>query len=281
MTFKTTDLTPRIGTQIETDIPTLLSGKHAQDIRAILEQRGVIAFRQLNMTDEEQVAFTRTLGTYAIEQGEEADGGVYKISMDAEVQPMVEYLKGAFYWHLDGTTSDFPILASIMSSKRLAPEGGQTEFCNTYAAYDDLPETDKAAFADLKVYHSFVSTQRITTPEPSLEQYLSWRARGGNVLPLVWNHRSGRKSLVVGATTEYVIGMDPRESLDLLFRLRAWATQPQYVYRHEWTLGDLVIWDNTGTLHRALPYDFASGRLMHRTKLAGEEPFYNAAPELA
>lgn len=281
MTFKTTDLTARIGTQIETDIPTLLSGKHAQDIRAILEQRGVIAFRQLNMTDEEQVAFTKTLGTYAIEQGEEADGGVYKISMDAEVQPMVEYLKGAFYWHLDGTTSDFPILASIMSSKRLAPEGGQTEFCNTYAAYDDLPETDKAAFADLKVYHSFVSTQRITTPEPSLEQYLSWRARGGNVLPLVWNHRSGRKSLVVGATTEYVIGMDPRESLDLLFRLRAWATQPQYVYRHEWTLGDLVIWDNTGTLHRALPYDFASGRLMHRTKLAGEEPFYNAAPELA
>jgi alpha-ketoglutarate-dependent taurine dioxygenase len=273
MTFTTTDLTPRIGTQIEADIPTLLSGKHAQDIRSILEQRGVIAFRQLNMTDEEQVAFTKTLGTYAIEQGEEADGGVYKISMDADVQPMVEYLKGAFYWHLDGTTSEFPILASIMSSKRLAPEGGQTEFCNTYAAYDDLPEAEKAAYADLKVYHSFVSTQRITTPEPSFEQYQSWRARGGNVLPLVWNHRSGRKSLVVGATTEYVIGMDPPESLDLLFRLRAWATQPQYVYRHEWTVGDMLIWDNTGTMHRAMAYALDSGRLMHRTTIEGEEPF--------
>lgn len=281
MTFRTTDLTPRIGAQIETDIPTLLSGKHAQDIRAILEQRGVVAFRELNMSDEEQVAFTKTLGTYAIEQGEEADGGVYKISMDAEVQPMVEYLKGAFYWHLDGTTSEFPILASIMSSKRLAPVGGQTEFCNTYAAYDDLPAADKALCEDLRVYHSFVSTQRITTPEPTLEQYQSWRARGGNVLPLVWTHRSGRKSLVVGATTEYVLGLEPQDSLDLLFRLRAWVTQPQYVYRHEWTLGDLVIWDNTGTLHRALPYDFASGRLMHRTKLAGEEPFYNTAPEPA
>lgn len=281
MTFSTTDLTPRIGTEIKSDIPTLLSGKYAQDIRAILEQRGVIAFRQLNMTDEEQVAFTKTLGTYAIEAGEEADGGVYKISMDAEVQPLVEYLKGAFYWHLDGTTSEFPILASIMSSKRLAPEGGQTEFCNTYAAYDDLSAAQKAAYADLRVYHSLVSTQRITTPEPTLELYESWRARGGNVLPLVWTHRSGRKSLVVGATTEYVLDMDPRESLDLLFRLRAWATQPQYVYRHEWTLGDLVIWDNTGTLHRALPYDFASGRLMHRTKLAGEEPFYNDTREPA
>lgn len=277
MTFTTTNLTPRIGTEIKSDIPTLLGGKYAQDIRVILEQRGVIAFRELNMSDEEQVEFTKTLGTYAIEQGEEANGGVYKISMDANVQPMVEYLKAAFYWHLDGTTSDFPILASIMSSKRLAPEGGQTEFCNTYAAYDDLSPDDQAIYEELKVYHSFVSTQRITTPEPSLEQYLSWRARGGNVLPLVWTHRSGRKSLVVGATTEYVVGMDPRESLDLLFKLRAWATQPQYVYRHEWRLGDLVIWDNTGTLHRALPYDFASGRLMHRTKLAGEEPFYNNA----
>lgn len=275
MAFNTTDIAPRIGTEIRTDIPTLLSGKYAQDIRAILEQRGVVVFRQLGMTDEEQVAFTKTLGIYATERGEEADGGVYKISMDAEVQPMVEYLKAAFYWHLDGTTSDIPILASIMSSKHLAPEGGQTEFCNTYAAYEDLREAEKAAYEDLKVYHSFVSTQRITTPEPSLEQYQAWRARGGNVLPLVWTHRSRRKSLVVGATTEYVLGMDPRESLDLLFRLRAWATRPQYVYRHEWKLGDVVIWDNTGTLHRALPYDFASGRLMHRTKLAGEEPFCN------
>ncbi|MBV2186165.1 MAG: TauD/TfdA family dioxygenase [Rhizobium sp.] len=119
MTFTTTNLTPRIGTEIKSDIPTLLGGKYAQDIRVILEQRGVIAFRELNMSDEEQVEFTKTLGTYAIEQGEEANGGVYKISMDANVQPMVEYLKAAFYWHLDGTTSDFPILASIMSSKRL------------------------------------------------------------------------------------------------------------------------------------------------------------------
>lgn len=281
MTFSTTDITPRIGTEIKSDIPTLLGGRHAQDIREILEQRGVIVFRQINMSDEEQVAFTSTLGTFAIEPGEQADGGVYKISMYASVQPMVEYLKAAFYWHLDGTTSDIPILASIMSSRRLAPTGGETEFCNCYAAYEDLSPDEKAAYEDLKVYHSLVSTQRITTPEPTLEQYESWRARGGDVLPLVWTHRSGRKSLVVGATTEFVIGMEPRESLDLLFRLRAWATQPRYVYRHTWSLGDLVIWDNTGTLHRALPYDFDSGRLMHRTKLAGEERFFNNAPEVA
>jgi alpha-ketoglutarate-dependent taurine dioxygenase len=68
-----------------------------------------------------------------------------------------------------------------------------------------------------------------------------------------------------------VIGMDLSDSEELLVRLRDWATQPQFVYRHEWKLGDLVIWDSTGTMHRALPYDHNSGRLMHRTKLEGEE----------
>ena len=281
MTFTTHDLTPRIGTEIRSDIPTLLSGEYAKQIRSLLEERGVLVFRRIDMNDEQQIAFTKTLGTYAIEKGEEANGGVYQISMDANVQPMVDYLKAAFYWHLDGTTSKVPILASIMASKALAPEGGQTEFCNTYAAYDDLPQAEKDAYENMKVYHSLVSTQRMTNPEPTLEQYKAWRDRGGNVLPLVWTHRSGRKSLVVGATTEYVIGMEPQESLDLLYQLRAWATQPQFVYRHEWTLGDIVIWDNTGTLHRARPYDFDSGRLMHRTKLAGEEPFFNEAVENA
>lgn len=84
--------------------------------------------------------------------------------------------------------------------------------------------------------------------------------------------RSGRKSLLLGATADYVIGLPVEESRALLARLRDWATQPQYIYRHEWQRGDLLIWDNTGTMHRALPYAVDSGRLMHRTVLAGEEP---------
>ena len=64
--------------------------------------------------------------------------------------------------------------------------------------------------------------------------------------------------------------LDPGRAL--LCRLCEWATQPQYVYRHKWNIGDLVIWDNTGTLHRATPYPENSGRRMHRTTLVGEEP---------
>lgn len=269
--FEVADLSPKIGSEIRTDKETLLSGEKANEIRELLERRGVMAFRQINLSDEEQVEFTKTLGTFAREDGE--GEGVYPITMDPKINPVAEYLKGAFFWHIDGTMSDKPILASIMSSRRLAPEGGETEFCNTYAAWDDLPDEEKKELEALKVVHAFWRSQLYVHPEPSYELLKAWQSRGQNVLPLVWKHRSGRKSLVIGSTALQVLGMDMRESEALLVRLRDWATQPQFVYRHEWTLGDLVIWDNTGTMHRALPYDHASGRLMHRTKLEGEEAF--------
>ena len=67
--------------------------------------------------------------------------------------------------------------------------------------------------------------------------------------------------------------MDEAESAALLARLMAWATRPEYVYVHEWQLGDIVMWDNTGTMHRVRPYDLDAGRLLHRTTVLGDEPF--------
>ena len=273
--FDVTDLSPKIGCEIRTDKETLLSGAKAKKIRELMERRGVILFREINLSDEEQIAFTHALGTFAHEEGEGSKDKdtVYPITMDSSINPIAEYLKGAFFWHIDGTMSEKPILASMMSSRRLSPEGGETEFCNTYAAWDDLPEDEKAELEGLKVVHAMWRSQLYVYPEPSYELFKQWQSRGENTLPLVWKHRSGRKSLVLGATALNVVGMTPPESEALLIRLRDWATQPQFVYRHEWKLGDLVIWDNTGTMHRALPYDHKSGRLMHRTKLEGEEAF--------
>mgnify|MGYP001119435416 CR=1 FL=1 len=90
---------------------------------------------------------------------------------------------------------------------------------------------------------------------------------------LVWTHKSGRKSLVIGCSASHIEGMDREEGQQLLQELLDWSTQPRFVYRHEWTPGDLLIWDNTGVLHRAEPYPLDCGRLMHRTTLLGEEPF--------
>jgi alpha-ketoglutarate-dependent taurine dioxygenase len=269
VTFAATDLSPRIGSEIRADVETLVNGSKAPEIRRLLEERGVIVFPEIQLSDEQQVVFTKSLG-HIVDEGED---NIYKITMDPNENAMADYLKGAFYWHIDGTMSDVPILASLMSSRRLSATGGETEFCNTYAAYDDLPESEKKAFEKLSVVHMLEVSQRYWHPEPSYKELRAWQRQLPKTLPLVWRHRSGRKSLVLGCTASHVEGTDLREGWALLTRLREWATQPQFVYRHEWKLGDLVVWDNTGTMHRALPYPLDSGRLMHRTKLHGEEPF--------
>lgn len=270
MTLSTEDIKPFIGTRVLADKATLLSGKYAGEIRELMEQRGVLVFPEIHFDDEEQVAFTRTLGNLAPEMFGET---VYKVTLDQKANARSDYLKGSMYWHIDGTMNEVPILASILSGKVLSPTGGQTEFCNTYAAYEQLPEEQQQEYAKLRVLHSAWNSLFYYDPEPSLSKLQEMMAIGDSELPLVWNHRSGRKSLVLGCTAYQVQDMDLKAGTELLVKLREWATQPDFVYRHEWTVGDTVIWDNTGTMHRAIPYDPACGRMMHRTKLEGEEAF--------
>ena len=263
------DLTPRIGSEIRTDLDTLLSGREASTIREVLERRGVVFFRGLEIGDEEQVAIAKTLGTLVANEGQ---GGINKISLDEKVNQRAKYLRGSMFWHFDGSLQPLPNLATLLRAVQLSEIGGQTEFCNTYAAYEDLPEEDKEAIADLRVVHSAERSQYYVTPEMSYDEVAFWQKSPTKACPIVWAHQSGRKSLLLGATSDYVIGLPVEESRALLARLRDWATQPRYVYQHQWQPGDLLIWDNTGTMHRVLPYPVDSGRLMHRTILAGEEP---------
>jgi alpha-ketoglutarate-dependent taurine dioxygenase len=268
--FEATNLRPLIGSAVHLSKESLLGGEHAARIRELLEQRGVLLFPKINFTDEEQIAFTSTLGTAAKERGGE---DVYKVSLDAGVQATADYLKGSLYWHIDGTMNKVPILASILAAKVLSPTGGDTEFCNTYAAWDLLPEEDKKQIEGLRVVHSAWASLFYYDPEPSLAMTRQMMAIGEHELPLVWKHRSGRKSLILGCTAHHVVGMSARDSTELLVRLREWATQPQFTYCHKWQVGDTVMWDNTGTMHRATPYAADSGRVLHRTKLEGDESF--------
>jgi alpha-ketoglutarate-dependent taurine dioxygenase len=263
------DLTPRIGSEIRTDVDTLLGGREAENIRATLEQRGVVYFRGLEISDEQQVAIARTLGNIVANEGE---SGIYKISLDNTVNQRAEYLKGSMFWHFDGSLQPYPNLATLLRAVKLSDTGGETEFCNTYAAYDDLPASDKELIADLRVVHSAERSQYYVRPEMSYDEIAFWQKSATKTCPMVWTHQSGRKSLLLGATADYVVGLPVEESRALLARLRDWASQPQYVYQHEWQPGDLLVWDNTGTMHRVLEYSVDSGRLMHRTILTGEEP---------
>jgi alpha-ketoglutarate-dependent taurine dioxygenase len=275
--LKAEEIKPGIGSRILNSKDELLSGEIAGDIRELLEARGVLVFPRVNFTDDEQVAFTKTLGTFAPE-GYGEDGKVEKvvnITLDMKNNPTGgEYLKGSLYWHIDGTRNDVPILASLLSCRVPSPKGtGNTGFANTYAAYEALSAEQKAEIEDLRVMHSTWATLFYYEPEPSLAKLKGMQSVGEADLPLVWKHRSGRKSLILGCTAHRVEGVDAMKSAELLHGLREWATSEPFSFSYEWEVGDMVMWDNTGTMHRAEWYDAASGRLMVRTKLQGEEPF--------
>ncbi|MDE2595518.1 MAG: TauD/TfdA family dioxygenase [Sphingomonadales bacterium] len=264
----------KIGSRVLNSKAELLAGDLGPAIRDLIEQRGVLVFPQVSFTDEEQIAFTKTLGKFAPERAG-GDETISKITLDPnEAGESAEYLKGSLYWHIDGTRNDVPILASLLSCKQPSPKGtGNTGFANCYAAWDDLPEDAKADLDGLKVLHAPWATVFYHEPEPSLAKLKGYQAIGENELPLVWKHQSGRKSLVLGNTAHSVIGKSAAESARILVGLRDWATSETYTYSHEWSVGDCVMWDNTGTLHRAEWYDPTTGRMMHRTKLEGEEPW--------
>jgi alpha-ketoglutarate-dependent taurine dioxygenase len=263
------DLKPLIGSEVKADAQSLAQGAHGAELRALLQARGVLVFRNVGLDDDQQLAFSESIGEVARFRDRSP---IQKITLDPNVDLAAEYLKGSLFWHIDGATEGAPNFAAVLGARRLPAEGGQTLFCNTYAAWEALPESEKQELENVRVVHSFETAQRVVYPQPSYAQVKGWQENHKvQSLPLVWKHRSGRKSLVLGCTASHIEGMDLDEGRLLLAKLLDWATQPQFVYTHEWQEGDLLVWDNTGTMHKVEPYD-PSARLMHRTTLAVEEP---------
>ena len=236
-----------------------------------LEANGALVFRGLHLDDTTQVAWSKRLGKVEI-FGKGENPEIFRVTLDPKKNPSAEYLKGTFDWHIDGCTDDVPIMATMLSAHAVAESGGETEFASAYAAYDTLDDDEKAHLETIRVVHTVEASQRLHNPNPSPELVEIWRKRPSKVHPLVWTHLDGRKSLVLGATTDHIEGMDRDEGRALLDDLLARATTPDRTYRHTWRLGDVVIWDNRGVLHRACPYDPSSPRDMHRTTFTGDEP---------
>ncbi|WP_106400597.1 TauD/TfdA dioxygenase family protein [Actinocorallia populi] len=244
-------------------------------IMEALEAHGVLVFRGLHLDPETQVAFCRRLGDIDISPGHHEVAGIYRVSLDTAKNSAASYLRATFDWHIDGCTPEddaFPQKATVLTAKQVADRGGETEFAGSYAAYETLTDEEKRQFAALRVVHSLEASQRLVTPDPTPEQLEVWRRRPAKEHPLVWTHKSGRRSLVLGASTDHIVGMDRDAGRVLLDGLLARCTTPDRIYRHEWTVGDTVIWDNRGVIHRAAPYDPASPREMLRTTVLGDEP---------
>ena len=241
-----------------------------------LEHNGVLVFPGLDLDPQAQVAFCRRLGDIDhSSDGHHPVAGIYPVTLDKSKNASADYLRATFDWHIDGCTpieDTFPQMATVLSAFQVADRGGETEFASSYAAYYALSDDEKDRYGSMRVVHSLEASQRRVTPDPSPEVLAKWRARRTHEHPLVWTHRSGRKSLVLGASADYIVGMDRDEGRGLLAELLDRATGSDKVYSHHWSVGDTAIWDNRGVLHRAAPYDPDSPREMLRTTVLGDEP---------
>jgi alpha-ketoglutarate-dependent taurine dioxygenase len=278
MTIRFEDIKEFIGSRVVwDDRAELFTPEAAAAIRAKVEERTVVVFPELNLTDEEQLKITELMGpkqrlTSRFNK-QDNNEDIYQVTLDEKINPQPEYVLGTFFWHMDGITVDMPPPFATLLSCRIAPDkGGETEFASTYAAYEGLPAEEKADLEGMRAVHSVrasLSPIADAIPEKHREHVLGIGLVKEH--PLVWTHESGRKSMVIGTTADHIVGMDVPAGRAMLIRLQEWAAQPAFSLRHKWTKGDFVIWDNTGAMHRAIPYAKSTGRMMHRTTIAGTE----------
>jgi alpha-ketoglutarate-dependent 2,4-dichlorophenoxyacetate dioxygenase len=175
-------------------------------------------------------------------------------------------------WHTDSSFKRVPALASMLSGRECPPEGGETEYASMRVAYDRLPDEMKRKLEGRIAVHSFIYSRALVAkdllrPEdeaqvPPVEQVM-----------IRTNPVNGKKSIFVASHASHIVGMAVEEGRKLIHELIELATEPNYVYRHAWTAGDLVMWDNRCTLHRGRPWDGTKyRRVMHRTTVAGAAP---------
>ena len=251
------------------------------EVAEAFETHSILVFRNQPLDDEQQVAFSRRFGPLETTVNSNPGGAGTEVTIlsnldrDGSVIPPEDrrmvFNTGNQMWHTDSSFKQVPATASLLSARRVPPRGGETEFATMRAAYDALEADRRSEIDELVCVHDFAySRGRI---DPNL-----LRARDKSEVPPVrhplvrGNPANGRRNLFTGAHASYVDGMPLAEGRLLIGELTAHATRPEFVYRHEWREGDLVMWDNRCALHRGRPWDARHARVMHRTTIAGVGP---------
>ncbi len=242
-------------------------------IRAGMDEYAVLVFHDQPFTDDEQLAFAQRLdgqlhsktGISALRKsrlGNEALGDISNLDENGEIMKSGDrrrmYGLANRLWHTDASFQDPPGRYSMLSAKVVPPAGADTEFADMRAAHDALPAETKAQLEGLRVHHSIAYSRQTLGFEFSKDEQEILK---GAVHPLVRTiPRSQRKSLYLASHASRIIDWPVPEGRLLLRDLIEHATQPEFVYRHSWRVGDLVIWDNRATMHRAHPFGDAKYR---------------------
>lgn len=277
-TFAATSLGPVMGAEIVgLDLSKPLSAADIQRLQDLLIEYKVLCFRDQDLSIDRQIAFTKYWGT-PLEHtmaSHKRTGTREEVQVASNVGPDGKPNGKhpdvtAMRWHTDRSWRPDPALMTLLYGVEVPGEGGDTLFCNTSLAYDNLPDEMKRRIDPMKVIHSVEYSRRTGTGGPPATEY-ELRIAPPTPHPLARKHPvTGKRAIFAGCHAWKIDGMPEADGRRLLDELMAFATQDRFVYRHKWRRHDLVMWDNRCTFHAATPYDTAKEiRITHRTVVQG------------
>ena len=249
-----------------------LADEEWREIEAAFHRHALLVVPGQHLDEAQQVGFAKRFGDIEVLfPGYEAVP-ISTVDRHGEVlepdDPIMQIVRGNQGWHTDSTYMPVSAKASVLSAQVVPPSGGDTEWADMRAAHDALDDATRARVAELAAHHSIAYSQAkagfTTTLGYGMEEPAQLR-------PLVKVHPvTGRPALFIGRHAHDVPGLEPAESESLLEDLLADACRPPRTYRHRWTAGDVVVWDNRCLLHRAGEWDLGEARVMRHTRIAGD-----------
>jgi len=272
------------GAEIACDLAQDIHDATFREIEAAFHDNIVVVFRRQNLSNERQIEFSRRFGELEVHIVKKyLLPGYPEILLISNIRDErgehIGLADAGFTWHSDTSYRRRPSRCSLLYAKEVPQRGGQplgdTVFANAIAAYEALPERMKKRLAGLKAIHRYSARRRVAdSPRPKLTQ-AQLDETPDIAHPIVRTHPyTGRKSLYVTAGECVGIeGMPEDEAVDLIAELDTHCTRPEFLYRHKWQVGDLLMWDNTSSMHLAIcNYALPERRLMHRTTVIGTVP---------
>jgi alpha-ketoglutarate-dependent 2,4-dichlorophenoxyacetate dioxygenase len=248
-------------------------------VRAAFEEHSVLLFRDQHISDDVQAAFSRAFGPLElVKVGSEGEGTFYSrlhnLAVDGTAVGAAHRhaltARANQLWHTDSSFKSTPALASVLSARRVPTDGGETELASTRGAWSRLPGAMQARWRDEIVTHSYaysrdqIDAQLMTAAERAALPPARWR--------MTWrNPVNGRVALYIASHAYAVEGLSDAEARKLLDELIGEATRPEFVYRHRWRVGDVLMWDNRAVVHRGRPWPPEQPRSMVRTTISAVE----------
>jgi len=272
-----TKLGKALGAEIQgLDLAQAIEPQLFAEIRAAWLEHLVIRIRGQKLSDPELLAFSRNFGELD-PPGPNPLGRPFladhpEMNVISNIKhdgvPIGGLGDGEAIWHADMTYIERPPMAAILHAIEIPPAGGDTYWANMYVAYETLSEPLKRRIEGREAIHD-ATYNSAGAMRKGYKDVTDPRTAPGARHPLVRTHpETGRRSLFLGRRrNSYIVGLDLEESEALLDALWAHATQPQFTFRQEWRVGDVMVWDNRCTLHRRDAFDPRARRLLHRTQV--------------